>query len=49
MRDDPMLRFRTREEIIATARDALDRAEAARGTCFEPYAIPARHHAGQRA
>ncbi|HEY6500080.1 MAG TPA: DUF885 domain-containing protein [Streptosporangiaceae bacterium] len=41
MRDDPALRFRTREEIIATAQDALDRAEAARGTCFEPYDIPA--------
>ena len=41
MRDDPSLRFRTREEIIATAQDALDRAEAARGTCFEPYDIPA--------
>jgi uncharacterized protein (DUF885 family) len=41
MRDDPALRFRTREEIIATAQDALDRAEAARGTCFEPYSIPA--------
>jgi uncharacterized protein (DUF885 family) len=41
MRDDPALRFRAREEIIATAQDALDRAEAARGTCFEPYDIPA--------
>jgi uncharacterized protein (DUF885 family) len=41
MRDDPALRFRTREEIIATAQDALDRAEAARRTCFEPYDIPA--------
>jgi uncharacterized protein (DUF885 family) len=41
MRDDPALRFRTREEIIATAQDALDRAEAARGTCFEAYDIPA--------
>ena len=41
MRDDPALRFRTREEIIATAQGALDRAEAARGTCFEPYDIPA--------
>jgi uncharacterized protein (DUF885 family) len=41
MRDDPALRFRTREEIIATAQDALDRAEAARSTCFERYDIPA--------
>jgi uncharacterized protein (DUF885 family) len=41
MRDDPALRFRTREEIIAVARDALDRAEAARGSCFEDYDIPA--------
>jgi uncharacterized protein (DUF885 family) len=41
MRDDPALRFRTRQEIIATAQDALDRAEAARGRCFEPYDIPA--------
>jgi len=40
MRDDPSLRFRTREEIIAVARDALDRAEAARGTYFEHYDIP---------
>jgi uncharacterized protein (DUF885 family) len=41
MRDDPALRFRTRQEIIATAQNALDRAEAARGRCFEPYDIPA--------
>jgi uncharacterized protein (DUF885 family) len=41
MRDDPALRFRTREEIIAVARDALDRAEAARDTYFEHYEIPA--------
>jgi len=41
MRDDPALRFRTREEIIAVATDALARAEAARGTYFEHYDIPA--------
>jgi uncharacterized protein (DUF885 family) len=41
MRDDPALRFRTREEIIAVATDALARAEAARGTYFEHYHIPA--------
>ena len=41
MRDDPALRFRTREEIIAVAQDALDRAEAARDTYFEHYDIPA--------
>jgi uncharacterized protein (DUF885 family) len=40
MRDDPALRFRTREEIIAVATDALDRAEAARDTYFEHYDIP---------
>jgi uncharacterized protein (DUF885 family) len=40
MRDDPALRFRTREEIIAVARDALDRAEAVRDTYFEHYDIP---------
>lgn len=39
MRDDPALRFRTREEVIAAARDALDRAEAARGSCFNSYDI----------
>jgi uncharacterized protein (DUF885 family) len=41
MRDDPALRFRTREEIITVAQDALDRAEAARDTYFEHYDIPA--------
>src|ERR1700733_12880657 len=40
MREDPALRFRTREEIIAVARDALDRAEAVRDTYFEHYDIP---------
>lgn len=39
MRDDPALRFRTREEVITAARDALDRAEAARGSCFNSYDI----------
>jgi len=39
MRDDPALRFSTREEIIAVAQDALDRAEAARGAYFEHYDI----------
>jgi uncharacterized protein (DUF885 family) len=41
MRDDPALRFRTRDEIIAVAQDALDRAEAARDAYFEHYDIPA--------
>ena len=41
MRDDPALRFRTREEIIAVVRDALDRAETARDSYFEHYNIPA--------
>jgi uncharacterized protein (DUF885 family) len=41
MRDDPALRFRTRGEIVAVARDALGRAEAARGAYFEHYDIPA--------
>ena len=41
MREDPALRFRTSEDIIAIARDALDRAEAARDTYFEHYDIPA--------
>jgi uncharacterized protein (DUF885 family) len=40
MRDDPALRFRTREEIIAVAQDALDRAEAVRDGYFEHYDIP---------
>jgi uncharacterized protein (DUF885 family) len=39
MRDDPALRFGTREEIIAAAQDALDRAEAARDAYFEHYEI----------
>ena len=39
MREDPALRFRTREEIIAVAQAALDRAEAARATWFERYDI----------
>jgi len=39
MRDDPALRFGTREEIIAVAQDALDRAEALRGMYFEHYDI----------
>ena len=41
MRADPALRFRTREEIIAVAKDALDRAEAVRDTYFERYDISA--------
>src|ERR1700739_3094599 len=41
MRDDPALRFHSREEIIAVAQDALDRAEAARDTYFDHYEIPA--------
>jgi uncharacterized protein (DUF885 family) len=41
MRDDPALRFRTREEIVSVAQDALDRAEAARDTYFERYDITA--------
>ncbi len=41
MRDDPALRFRTREEIIAVAQDALDRADAVRDRYFEHYDIPA--------
>ena len=41
MREDKALRFRTREEIIAVATDALDRAEAARGAYFERYDISA--------
>jgi uncharacterized protein (DUF885 family) len=40
MRDDPALRFRTREEIIAVAQDALDRAEAVRDAYFVHYDIP---------
>jgi uncharacterized protein (DUF885 family) len=39
MRDDAALRFRTREEIIAVAQDALDRAEAVRDAYFEHYDI----------
>jgi len=41
MRDDPALRFHSREEIIAVVQDALDRAESARDTYFELYDIPA--------
>jgi uncharacterized protein (DUF885 family) len=41
MRDDPALRFRASEEIIAAVGDALGRAEAARGTYFEHYDISA--------
>ncbi len=41
LRDDPALRFHTREEIIAVVQDALDRAEWARDTYFEHYDIPA--------
>lgn len=41
MREDKALRFRTREEIIAVATDALDRAEAARDAYFERYDISA--------
>jgi uncharacterized protein (DUF885 family) len=41
LRDDPALRFRTRAEIIAVARDALDRAEAARGRYFAGDELPA--------
>ena len=39
MREDRALRFRTSEEIVAAAQDALDRAEAARDTWFERYDI----------
>jgi uncharacterized protein (DUF885 family) len=41
LREDPALRFDSREEIIAVVQSALDRAEAARDTCFEAYDIPA--------
>jgi len=41
MRDDPALRFGTQEEVIAAAQDALDRAEAARDSCFDHYEIAA--------
>ena len=41
MRDDPALRFRAREEIVAVVTDALGRAEAARDTYVEQYDIPA--------
>src|SRR5580692_6574402 len=40
MRDDPALRFTTSAEIVAVARDALDRAEAVRDAYFAPYDIP---------
>jgi uncharacterized protein (DUF885 family) len=39
LRDDPALRFGTREEIVAAARNALDRAEAVRDAYFEHYEI----------
>ena len=39
MRDDPALRFRSREEILAVVRDALGRADAARDASFERYDI----------
>jgi uncharacterized protein (DUF885 family) len=41
MRDDPELRFRTREDIIAVVTGALHRAEAARGRYVVHYDIPA--------
>jgi uncharacterized protein (DUF885 family) len=41
LREDPALRFRSREEILALVQDALDRAEALRDTYFEHYDIPA--------
>jgi uncharacterized protein (DUF885 family) len=39
LRDDPELRFRTGEEIVATVTDALRRAEAALPDWFREYAI----------
>jgi uncharacterized protein (DUF885 family) len=41
MRDDPLLRFQSREEIVEVAQDALDRAEAVRDRYFGHYDIPA--------
>ncbi|HEY0247585.1 MAG TPA: DUF885 domain-containing protein [Gryllotalpicola sp.] len=41
MRSDPALLFRSREELIATAQGALDRAEAARPRLFPAYDIGA--------
>jgi uncharacterized protein (DUF885 family) len=41
LREDPALRFRSREEILALVQNALDRAEALRDTYFEHYDIPA--------
>jgi len=41
MREDPALRFRTREEMLTVVEGALGRAEAARGTYFEHYDISA--------
>lgn len=41
LRDDPALRFRTREEILAVVGDALSRAEAARDSYFMHYDIAA--------
>lgn len=39
LREDPALRFRTREQIIDVAEGALARAEAARGAFFPPFEI----------
>ena len=39
LRDDPALRFRTGEEIVATVTDALRRAEAALPGWFREYDI----------
>ncbi|GAB3577604.1 hypothetical protein GCM10027406_12300 [Leifsonia lichenia] len=39
LRDDPALRFRTREQIIDVAERALARAEAARPLAFPPFDI----------
>jgi len=41
MREDPALRFHAREEIVAAAKDALDRADAVRDIYFDHYEIPA--------
>ena len=40
LRDDPTLRFRTSEQIVAVVTDALLRAEEARDDWFPPYEIP---------
>ncbi|MEV0587028.1 DUF885 domain-containing protein [Nonomuraea sp. NPDC050310] len=39
LREDTSLRFETAEQIIASATEALDRAQAALGDWFLPYAI----------